>query len=483
SLVAIPSPLLDPPDISGGLSGSRYWTLGTESVAFPQGPVPSTLTNAPLNVVDLFPSTGYPRDTSANMAALAIPAPGMGPSLEALSAPPPLNTRRPGAPPLPSMELPSRQFPGALKYTQLPNPSALNPSVSNLLTPPATSQSGESTPVTTAHQTTAGNIPSVPATPDLAPFWPTQNSYGSASGAAAARPSWASSLSPYASRDTFSPPGNHPISRNAVTSPPGADSIPPGYEMNQLPPFQQPIPVTAAQQPPHALTHAVLSAQHGLPPVPSPQPLPSNDPYMVKSSSAPAYSTVQQLASPPGSYSPYGPTAMSMQPPGRVASNPHPAHHLSYQRQPWPSYTLPGSSGPVWTNLHAPNTQMSLTAPNTMMPHTFNSGFEAQMQRMYGGHLPPPGHGGPGPANDRPFKCDQCPQSFNRNHDLKRHKRIHLSVKPFPCNHCDKSFSRKDALKRHMLVKGCGKGDSESNTTRPTVKEEDRSDDSHGQPA
>lgn len=49
--------------------------------------------------------------------------------------------------------------------------------------------------------------------------------------------------------------------------------------------------------------------------------------------------------------------------------------------------------------------------------------------------------------NDRPFKCDECPQSFNRNHDLKRHKRIHLAVKPFPCLYCDKSFSRKDALK------------------------------------
>jgi uncharacterized Zn-finger protein len=40
-----------------------------------------------------------------------------------------------------------------------------------------------------------------------------------------------------------------------------------------------------------------------------------------------------------------------------------------------------------------------------------------------------------------------CPQSFNRNHDLKRHKRIHLAVKPFPCTNCEKSFSRKDALK------------------------------------
>ena len=53
--------------------------------------------------------------------------------------------------------------------------------------------------------------------------------------------------------------------------------------------------------------------------------------------------------------------------------------------------------------------------------------------------------------NDRPFKCDQCPQSFNRNHDLKRHKRIHLAVKPFPCGHCEKSFSRKDALKVRTL--------------------------------
>jgi hypothetical protein len=53
------------------------------------------------------------------------------------------------------------------------------------------------------------------------------------------------------------------------------------------------------------------------------------------------------------------------------------------------------------------------------------------------------------PPPERPFKCDQCPQSFNRNHDLKRHKRIHVSVKPFPCGHCEKSFSRKDALKVH----------------------------------
>ena len=41
-------------------------------------------------------------------------------------------------------------------------------------------------------------------------------------------------------------------------------------------------------------------------------------------------------------------------------------------------------------------------------------------------------------AHDRPLKCDQCLQSFNRNHDLKLHKRIHLAVKPFPCVYCEK---------------------------------------------
>lgn len=135
-------------------------------------------------------------------------------------------------------------------------------------------------------------------------------------------------------------------------------------------------------------------------------------------------------------------------------SSPASMNSLVYPpRQPWPSYSLPAMNGPVRTNIHNPGGQMTVL-PN--MPSAggilpgFNSGHVA---RMYQGpasqspHLPGSGSGLGGPTQDRPFKCDQCPQSFNRNHDLKRHKRIHLSVKPFPCTHCDKSFSRKDALK------------------------------------
>ena len=77
---------------------------------------------------------------------------------------------------------------------------------------------------------------------------------------------------------------------------------------------------------------------------------------------------------------------------------------------------------------------MSLQHPNQIgKKHIYghNMGHQYQQQQQ----------------DDRPFKCDQCAQGFNRNHDLKRHQRIHLAVKPYPCVRCEKSFSRKDALK------------------------------------
>jgi uncharacterized Zn-finger protein len=106
----------------------------------------------------------------------------------------------------------------------------------------------------------------------------------------------------------------------------------------------------------------------------------------------------------------------------------HTPHHYSKRSPLTPTY-CPSSSQPPSFPLMKQSPNASPAPSNRISPVSTYS------------------HSNVGQQNDRPFKCDQCPQSFNRNHDLKRHKRIHLAVKPFPCGHCEKRFSRKDALK------------------------------------
>ncbi|KAB5560151.1 hypothetical protein GE09DRAFT_1220809 [Coniochaeta sp. 2T2.1] len=130
-------------------------------------------------------------------------------------------------------------------------------------------------------------------------------------------------------------------------------------------------------------------------------------------------------------------------------------------------YQMPGPGGPIMTNMHQPGTPMvPVGNVGSMMPGGYNPG----------GPLHVYGQGHPQIHQDRPFKCDQCQQSFNRNHDLKRHKRIHMAVKPFPCTFCEKAFSRKDALKRHRLVKGCGERMKGEEARRAEDSPPDRSD-------
>ncbi|KAK4185412.1 hypothetical protein QBC35DRAFT_534182 [Podospora australis] len=75
---------------------------------------------------------------------------------------------------------------------------------------------------------------------------------------------------------------------------------------------------------------------------------------------------------------------------------------------------------------------------------------------------------------DKPHKCTLCTQAFSRNHDLKRHKRIHELIKPFPCSNCSKTFSRKDALKRHQQgTKACNFGSVTSGEDLPSSPQND----------
>lgn len=110
-----------------------------------------------------------------------------------------------------------------------------------------------------------------------------------------------------------------------------------------------------------------------------------------------------------------------------------------YRYGHFPLPNMGTNHGTIMSNMHHPGGQMSMI-PGMGHHHAYGAGPVASYSQAAQ------------PQSERPFKCDQCIQSFSRNHDLKRHKRIHLAVKPFPCNYCSKSFSRKDALKVRTLL-------------------------------
>ncbi|KAI0554588.1 hypothetical protein F4679DRAFT_579614 [Xylaria curta] len=56
------------------------------------------------------------------------------------------------------------------------------------------------------------------------------------------------------------------------------------------------------------------------------------------------------------------------------------------------------------------------------------------------------------PASQKKYKCPQCPSSFKRPENLKRHQRGHGENRKFICQICDKSFARSDILGRHVAT-------------------------------
>ena len=482
-------PFLDISQIQAAQAG-HYWpgaTASTSSLGFPPS---HTLPTPPTTESDVFRPPGHNRNHDFNLAAAAVRhQPSMASTMEPAGASQSLTARRSAASNLPNFELPpppsiSQKF---MTYnssnisTTQSTPAMV--SVGNLLTPPSNMPGGSLSPLSSAALSNNSNANQNvhPYTP-TGSFWPPpggsggNNPFSLATGTTP-QPWNQGSMNPLCPpRGMFSPSLNSLV-RNSSHSPSSADGLPPPppYDMNQLPPFPGTMsmsspsnlpPVATQQQQQHQQTlvqymnnvQSPVSAptsqaspvngsdSYRQPPPPTPTYYSGSQPSSTpQSSQFPAFhnpSPVQQ--SPMSASTAQGSRISPLSAQGPGMQQPQPQQGNPFVR-PYSHYSLPAMPGPVMSNMHSPGGQMAMVGmpshglPGNIMPG-FNSGSSAQMQQMYGSHQA-------APHNERPFKCDQCPQSFNRNHDLKRHKRIHLAVKPFPCNHCEKSFSRKDALK------------------------------------
>ncbi|CZR51568.1 related to finger protein [Phialocephala subalpina] len=426
--------------------------------------------------------------------------------------------RRSAASNLPAFQLPPPDHLSQHKYQPAYAPSTSQPTpamASSVLTPPSGLQSdlsplGAASVNSQSSGSSAGGPPYQPMG-----YWPTPGNSGSYtySQPPPMPPTFAQGQQNYNNmgRPLYSPSMNYP-NRNTNSPASGEGLPPPPYDIS-LPPFPtsmsggqpQSLPQLAPQQhqqqqqqqqnqqqaqqqqqgPPQQQQNQPQHQQQAVSQAPPQGPLHAPNNYGERPPPTPTNyytpsSTPQQSSFP--AYAQQSPTQQSPNtssaPSNRispVSAQPHPsmAAPQGYPRPSYSGYSLPAMAGPIMSNVHSPGNQMALVGGMNMPypPH--------QMGAPMYGHHPQQQQ-----QNDRPFKCDQCPQSFNRNHDLKRHKRIHLAVKPFPCGHCEKSFSRKDALKRHILVKGCGKA-ANGNTNAggsqsPVDKSEIMSDSTEG---
>jgi hypothetical protein len=383
----------------------------------------------------------------------------MGTALDGLNAPSSLSQRRQQQfhvelPP-PPLAFNANTVPSQNKYPSISGLSgsqSIHPpvSVGQLLTPPSNSASESGAVSSGIPSSTGAPGPVLPYTPTLFGTGTTPNAYHTGW-----TPSWQNGPL-MSSRSMFSPGAGTSLRPSTGTPTSGEVSTlpPPPYDLNTVQHYGAPLQLSPPQSATHAPTHhSIISPLNVVRPPSQPSPMTPND--LSRPASNPTlYTNIPTTQSQSGyPYSAPTPVSQSPHPQSLSGNRISPTLHQGSQSQPGfmrpppPSYSLPAMPGPIMSNMHSPGTQMQIMGnmSHGMLPMAFNSGYAANPQAMY--HQQRTNTPQQAATHDRPFKCDQCPQSFNRNHDLKRHKRIHLAVKPFPCLHCDKSFSRKDALK------------------------------------